>query len=519
MKKPLALHPILFAIFFVLALYSYNVAEVSPSEIALPIAIVLGCTLLLLLLSWLLLKDAPKAGVVISIFVVLFFSYGYVAVGIENWGVTYKALWPIWVLIVVLSMYLVIRTRRDLRKLTTILNVIAITLVIIPTVNIAIQETKAASLDTNPGGNVGTYVTDLEETDALPDIYYIDLDRYASESTLKEFYSYDNSEFLDYLSSKGFYIASESKANYLKTHLSLASSLNMKYVNYLSEIVGEDSSDLDPFYEMLQDYEVWRFLKSKGYKYIHLGSWWEPTRKNEYADVNFNYWEVPQFSMTLFKTTMFYAIALENERLPNWLRAPFIKEYRKAHWERILYQFDKLSEIPNMKEPTFVFAHLLVPHDPYIFDREGTYLTLEDEKKRSRIVNYVDQLIFTNSKVKALVDELLSNSEVPPIIILQSDEGPHPERYALDETNFKWEEATEAELREKMGILSAYYLPNVDNSVLYPSITPVNSFRLVFNLYFDTNFELLPDRVYAFHSNRYQYKLFDVTDKLKYDQQ
>ena len=189
MKKPLALHPILFAIFFVLALYSYNVAEVSPSEIALPIAIVLGCTLLLLLLSWLLLKDAPKAGVVISIFVVLFFSYGYVAVGIENWGVTYKALWPIWVLIVVLSMYLVIRTRRDLRKLTTILNVIAITLVIIPTVNIAIQETKAASLDTNPGGNVGTYVTDLEETDALPDIYYIDLDRYASESTLKEFYS------------------------------------------------------------------------------------------------------------------------------------------------------------------------------------------------------------------------------------------------------------------------------------------------------------------------------------------
>jgi hypothetical protein len=293
----------------------------------------------------------------------------------------------------------------------------------------------------------------------------------------------------------------------------------MKYINYLSEIVGEDSSDLDPVYEMLQDYEVWRFLKSKGYKYIHFGSWWEHTRENKYADVNVNYWEVPEFSMTLFKTTMLYPIALENERLPNWLKVPFIKEYRKAQWERTLYQFDKLSEIPKMKEPTFVFAHLLIPHDPYVFDQEGNYLTLEEEKKRSEIVNYVDQLIFANSKVKALVDELLSNSEVPPIIILQSDEGPHPERYVLDEENFKWEEATEAELRLKMGILSAFYLPNVDNSVLYPSITPANTFRLVFNLYFDANFELLPDRIYAFHSNRYQYKFFDVTDKLKYDQQ
>ncbi len=68
-----------------------------------------------------------------------------------------------------------------------------------------------------------------------------------------------------------------------------------------------------------------------------------------------------------------------------------------------------------------------------------------------------------------------------------------------------------------MRILNAYYLPGVDKDILYPSITPVNSFRLIFNLYFDTNFELLPDENYAFVDGRHIYKFFNVTDKVGYD--
>lgn len=83
-----------------------------------------------------------------------------------------------------------------------------------------------------------------------------------------------------------------------------------------------------------------------------------------------------------------------------------------------------------------------------------------------------------------------------------------------------FEEATEVELRVKYGILNAYYLPNVDkdalNSSLYPSITPVNSFRLVFNLYFDADYELLPDKSYAPYKD-YNYKFFEVTDEVQYD--
>ena len=82
---------------------------------------------------------------------------------------------------------------------------------------------------------------------------------------------------------------------------------------------------------------------------------------------------------------------------------------------------------------------------------------------------------------------------------------------------FNWEEATEAEWRQKYGILNAYYLPNVDKAILYPSITPVNAFRLVFNLYFGTDFELLPDNSYFSYEEHSPYEFFDVTEKTTYD--
>jgi hypothetical protein len=105
---------------------------------------------------------------------------------------------------------------------------------------------------------------------------------------------------------------------------------------------------------------------------------------------------------------------------------------------------------------------------------------------------------------------------VAPIIILQADEGPYPERYRASMRTFKWEDATDMEIKEKMGILNAYYLPGVDGSALYPRITPVNSFRLVFDLYFGTHLGLLDDVSYAYVDYSHPYRFLDVTDRVHY---
>jgi len=517
MKKPFVIHPFLFAIFPVLFLFAHNVEEqVLFSEILVPTAIVLGFTLLLLLLLGLILGDNKKAGIVVSIFLILFFSYGHVydiiwgrRIGIFLIG-KHRYLQLTWGMLFTCGAYFIIRTRRDLHNFTKILNIMATFLVVISLINIATFELKERPWRSiKATENIKINTVDSRRADTLPDIYYIILDRYASTSTLKEFYNFDNSEFIDYLSDKGFYRASKSTANYLKTGHSLASSLNMEYINYLSDKMGEESRNWRPLFEMLQNYKVWRFLKSRGYKLIHFGSWWGPTRLNKGADMNFNLFSLPEFSMSLYRTTMLYPIitnlGISDERLLRW-----IGDERLLQWKRVLYKFEKLAEIPNLKEPTFVFAHMLTPHSPFVFDRNGNFVTEEEERNRTEIVNYVDQLIFVNKKIEMLIDKLLSNSQVSPIIILQAEEGPYPPGRSTN-----WEQMSKAELRQKMRILNAYYLPNADKNVLYPSITPVNSFRLIFNLYFGTDFELLPDESYIYPDNHHPYKFFNVTDKLR----
>ena len=513
MKRPLVIHPFLFGLFPILFLFAHNIGEVSSSEILLPTAIVLGFTLLLLLLSRLILKDNQKAGIVVSIFLVLVFSYGHVREA-TGWGriIMERYLFLSWSILFICGAYSIIRTQRDLHNFTKILNIVATFLVVISLINILPYKLKTwfISQDMKSTENMRTDLANSRKVDTLPDIYYIILDRYASASTLKEIYNFDNSEFINCLSDKGFYLASKSKSNYLCTAHSLAASLNMEYINYLSDKTGRKSNDRMPIFAMLQDYKVWRFLKSKGYELIHLGSAWHPTSRNKYADINYNWPLSLEFPLLLYKTTMLHSI-------DNKLGITEFGNDNLRQWKRILYEFDKLAEIPNMEEPTFTFAHMLLPHLPFVFDRNGNFLSKEEAKKRSRVVNYLDQLIFANKKIKVLVDKLMAKSASPPIIILQADEGPDPQRYSNDRLDFNWKQATVMELREKTRILNAYYLPGINKNALYPSITPVNSFRLIFDLYFDTHFELLPDKTYAFVDQSHIYDFFEVTAKVEYE--
>jgi hypothetical protein len=54
----------------------------------------------------------------------------------------------------------------------------------------------------------------------------------------------------------------------------------------------------------------------------------------------------------------------------------------------------------------------------------------------------------------------------------------------------------------------------VSDSGLYPGLSSVNSFRLVFNHYFDADLPLLPDRNYIHRDKHHPYVLTDVTDRL-----
>jgi len=509
-KRWQLLHPILFALFPAIFLFAHNINQVPIVEVLPPVVFSLCLVVATLLPLWLFFRDIAKVGLGASIFVVFLFGYGHIFLAItrllplcSNYRI-HSVLMPVMVCGLVCSELLIKKARRHFITTTKVLNIVSSALIVISLTNIAVYKLRTFArrnyaINTE---NTETYTAAPSASSRLPDIYYIILDRYSSAASLKEFYDFDDSEFVDFLARRGFYVASQSHANYSCTALSLASSLNMKHITYLGKTEGEKTDNWLPAYSMLTDYRVWRFLKSKGYKFVHLGSEWDPTSRNKYADMSFNLFGASEFALAVYKTTMLRPIT----RLLG-ITDPYMERYK-----RVQYQFEALSTLPAIKDPTFVFAHILVPHEPYTFDENGNFLSPEQADKRSYRENFLGQIIFVNAKLKALITKLQADCDIQPIIVVQSDEGQYPQ----GQYGFDLELASDAQIREKMGILNAYYLPDVNSNVLYPSITPVNSFRVIFNLYFGTELELLPDDSYI-SSNTHIYRFINVTDKLKSD--
>ncbi len=504
-------HPFLFAVSPVLTLFSHNVGQVAFSEVALPLGFSLLAAVVLLAVSFLIFRDSVKAAILVSLFLVLFFSHGHLMRYVNNWWIGsfhiggQKPVLLFWLVLLICCFFLLLKTRSSLAALTKVLTVAATIMVLFPLVNIASFKIRAISGPSLSGtsGDVLTAVPTAADQHGGPDIYYIVLDRYGSERVLREFLDFDNSRFTRSLEERGFYVARESNANYQITAHSMASSLNLEYINYLSEQIGEKSSNWMPLFSRLQDYKIWRFLKARGYLFVHVGPKWQPTRKNKYADLNINFQAFPEFSALLLRTTMALPI----------LHKFGIGDLHLEKAKRLLHEFDRLAEIPLMAEPTFTLVHMLAPHGPYVYDKDGSYLHAGKASKRSRQVNYIEQLEFLNSKLLQLVDAIMEKSSEPPIIVIQGDEGPYPS--TCRGPDYSWTRATQSELRQKLGILNAYYLPGLDEDFLYPTITPVNSFRLIFRHYFDANLDLLPDRVYIMQDVNHLYKFYDVTDKVK----
>lgn len=520
MTRAPVLHPFLFALFPVLFLFSRNMHLFDVGVIYGPAVVSIGVALIFWFALSLALKDRRKAGLVVSLLFLLFFSYESSYDAVEEFmrthGVsrvwTQRYLLVIWAIVFAAATLFVIRTSRRLRNVTNMSNVVAGALVAMSVMTIGAEKVTAKSTWRGVGSaeSVEANPSSLDEAITLPNIYYIIFDGYAGADILEEVYQHDNSDFLQYLSSKGFFVAGESRSNYMQTTLSLASSMNLKYLDDLLAQVDTESSDRAPLIRMIWDSAVVRFLKEYGYTTVAFPSGWFGTELRG-ADIYLApRWNPDEFQNQLIGMTPIPFVVKQ-------LGGP---DGYALHRERILYTFEGLVDTCEFKGPIFVFAHLITPHPPFVFDRDGHELdpdyrfSLSDgsqvitKRKLTReeyVTGYREQLIFINSKIEWMVDGILSRSPRPVVIILQADTGPGS---LLD-----YEDPDNTYLKERFSILNAYYLPDGDQAGLYESMSPVNSFRVVLNQYFGTNHELLEDRSYFAPYGR-PFMPTDVTERV-----
>jgi hypothetical protein len=222
------------------------------------------------------------------------------------------------------------------------------------------------------------------------------------------------------------------------------------------------------------------------------------------ADRNFTAPVPPEFFRKLYQTTLPSALG------ETWLPS---LDLQRQYWEVTRYQFRKLSESRALSGPKFVFAHLLVPHTPFVFRADGSYRPRPEARNRRGTDNYVDQLQYTNDSLLRVVKTLMSGPERSrPIVIIQADEGMFPLGYTGED--YRWDKANPFALEVKLNILNAYYWPNLERTGLYPTITPVNTFRLLFRNYFGADVKLLPDRIAAWENGDYPCRFHDVTEQV-----
>jgi hypothetical protein len=330
----------------------------------------------------------------------------------------------------------------------------------------------------------------------LPDIYYIILDGYGRADVLQDLYAYDNRAFLTALEQRGFTVLGRSVSNYAQTSLSLASSLNMAYLSpeALGESVASDSQE--QLASLIRNSQVRSRLKALGYVSVAFSTGYRRTEM-ESADV---YLPAPIRTWTPFE-----ALLLETSVL--WPMVELAQHAGlvaypgyQADRDQIQFLLTHLESRPVSEQPRFVFAHVVAPHPPFVFLADGdstnpaSPFRLQDGNEFLGSLDeyesgYIQQLQYVNRRVLTVVDAILASTDGDVIIVLQGDHGPG--------SRLDWEDPAGSDLYERMSILNAIRLPMDGKSGEIPaSLSPVNTFRLIFNRQFGDEYELLVDRSY-----------------------
>ncbi|MFH1062531.1 MAG: hypothetical protein V1747_06560 [Candidatus Omnitrophota bacterium] len=358
------------------------------------------------------------------------------------------------------SIFFITKTKKKLCNLNSYLNLVSVAYVIYGI--ILVSQTYAKPYDSSLENQVYDIkfeksASSVEEIKKLPDIYYIILDSYTSSAALKKYFSYDNNEFVHNLQKRGFYVAETSRSFANSTAISIASTFNMTNDHRLL------AEPTEICMKLIENSLVVKYLSSRSYEITNYSLFCLADKQPYYTYFSsfngFNPWKMLENNL--------FNVAFQNFQNGDMYKIN----------KSIIFELKRMPEV-RQNQPRFIYAHLFIPHEPMILDRETNIIPWWKRKSILDKKAYVEQVQGTNKLVLEVIDNILGKSKVQPVIIIQGDHGyRHGEHSKV--TGFS--------------ILNAYYLPDKDYKYLYPNVSPFNSFRIIFNLYLKTKYELLKD--------------------------
>lgn len=321
-----------------------------------------------------------------------------------------------------------------------------------------------------------------------PDIFFIVFDEYASSLSLQRYFGFDNSYLDSSLKKHNYYIAKKAKSNYNLTALSISSTFNLQYFNLPLENKVASFVTLEQGWYALKNSRLPQVLAQSGYAIHNFGL----CDFNNYPVHTscFNNEDAPRI---LYEETLWGRIARDILWNTQRLNLTFLKkkqyqenkqkqssfiERNQKNWQLILQELKTQND-----QPKFVFGHIMMPHKPFYIDRKGKWTTdfSTIAKDNNNPGPYLEQLMYSNSWIDSILQVSNLNFTRPRVVIVEGDHGfrdfPYKPGY-----------------RDKHFMnLNTYFFSDKDYSRLYDSISPVNTFRVVLNKYFNTQLDLLKD--------------------------
>jgi len=501
LKKYIIPFPFIFGIWPIITLIAYNISEMPLNDGFRALFYSFIATLIIYVFLSILIKNPIKSSILTTLIILLFFSYGHlydILLGFTIFGHTlgrHRYLGFAYLAGFVFISWIILRTKRELSDLPKLLSIFSILLLLLPAYQITTYYINKRLANKEIESEISQEMdVSIPQDQPIRDVYYILTDGYPRDDFINQYMDRDNSEFMDYLRSKGFFIAECSQSNYSTTSGSMAATLNM---NYLHDNDKEKSGALPPpaiLDAMIRSNIVQANFSNLGYKIVTFENGY-PWLNWVTSDVHFNLpFELSDIDFFSKAINDFEILALDTTGVRILLDLKILPDLSQfnipiTNWDiagasrrnKILFMLDTLPEIPEtIQSPKFIYFHIVFPHPPYVMDAEGRLLNGEPSDE---LAGYADHIAYLNSRLIEIIDTILEQSSPEPIIIIQADHGASIDYKSL-----------EIDKANRLGILNAYYLPGIDVTHLYSSISPVNTFRLIFDQFFNGHYDLLPDK-------------------------
>lgn len=489
MKKSLQSFPIytlLFPITLVLIMVANNLGQMQLIAAWRPLWISFVAVAAIFIITWLILRSIVRAGLLTFLISFFALTYGHFYEVMEGrvigaWVIG-TPLYTIilWALFFALMFYLLMFKLKETQVLTQILNIVILVLLAFQLGRIGLFEVQVSIAQAHTGQDSGeTTFLQPEDPGNLPDVYFILLDKYGRSDALQAYFDYDNSDFIAGLEEMGFWVADCSRSNYSFTVMSLASELNLDYIYNLT-----DDPNLKTTSALIQNNRVFQAFEELEYTTVafNMGYSWGNMKSADYYFDSYpediNTWEIDPFELLYLKSTLGRLIFTHPTDLGAQVTLTDIE--RKAARTNLI--LDLLPEVPQLAGPKFVYAHIINPHPPYVFNADGSINeNAEDTPERE---GYPAQLAYLEPRILDVVAQILAQSEEPPIIIIEGDHA-FGKKYVTSN-------------------LLALYLPDGGDERLDDHMTLVNLFPTIFNTYFGTDIEYLPDESYTHTKDWYE---------------